>query len=62
MCTGVILNSRINKVVFGAKNKNYMNFTSLLNKFNIKNSIDIIENILSKECSKLINDFFLSKR
>ena len=56
MCAGAILNSRINKIVFAAKNDN---FGSL--KY-IQNRIEIIGGIYQDECVNLISSFFYNKR
>ena len=56
MCAGAILNSRISKIVFGAKNNSCGALKYILDK------IEIIGGIYNKECSSLIASFFKSKR
>ena len=54
MCCGAIEQSRISKVVYGAKNDNFGN----LDKISIKN----ISQELEVECKKIVCDFFKNKR
>ncbi len=56
MCTGAIIQSRIKKVVYGSKNDAF----GYLSKTNLK--IEIIPNILEKECSQLLTNFFKNLR
>ncbi len=65
MCAGAILQSRIDTVVFGAKNKKAGCCGSILNlldndKFNHK--VKIIDGILLDECSNLMKKFFKNLR
>ena len=57
MCVGAILQARISKVVYGAKNDSF----GYLSKIN-NNKINITGNILEDECIVLLNSFFKSKR
>ena len=52
MCIGAINNSRIKKIIFGAKNNNF----GAIHMINPK--ITVLSGILSLECSKLLSDFF----
>lgn len=52
MCIGAINNSRIKKIIFGAKNNNF----GAIQMRNPK--IKVVSGILSFECSKLLSDFF----
>ena len=54
MCCGAIEQSRISKIVYGAKNENFGN----IDKINIKN----ISQICVDECTKIVQDFFKNKR
>ena len=54
MCCGAIEQSRISRIVYGAKNENFGN----IDKINVKN----ISQMCEKECKKLICDFFKNKR
>lgn len=51
MCCGAILQSRIKKIVYGAKNE------SNNSKILLKN-VDIKSNVCEEECRKLITNFF----
>jgi tRNA(adenine34) deaminase len=62
MCSGAIIQSRIKRVVFGASEKRWSCITSIINSENI-NHYPIIEgNVLEKECSMLISQYFRNKR
>ena len=65
MCAGAILNARIEKVFFGAfeKNSENQNLTAeILNDKRLNHSTEIIGGIMEDECSKILSDFFRSKR
>ncbi len=65
MCTGAILNSRISTLIFGAYDLNAGTCSSVVNLINIlnkDNQTQIIGGILELETSKLIKDFFTTKR
>ena len=55
MCSGAIEQSRIKKIVYGVKNKNY-GCTS-----NLKN-VEIISQICEEECKKIVQTFFEKRR
>lgn len=57
MCTGAIIQSRIKRVVYGANNEAF-GYLSKVN--NLK--IEIVDNLLKKECSILLSNFFKNKR
>jgi tRNA(adenine34) deaminase len=61
MCAGAIIQSRISKVVYGAKNLIYGSFgtvLSLQNYFPDAKNLEIVGGILEEECSNLIKSFF----
>lgn len=60
MCYGAILNSRIKKVYFGAKdNKSQMNRDILVSKNNsLNHNLEVEGGILEENCSKILIDFF----
>ena len=64
MCAGAIINSRIDRVVFGAKDAKAGCFGSLINfnhyPFNHKPVID--EGVCADECAAVLSDFFTRKR
>lgn len=65
MCASAIIQSRISRIVIGAPSKDLKNkqivgliFQSETNK----PLIEIKENVLEKECSKILQDFFKKQR
>ncbi len=61
MCAGAIINSRIAKVTYGAKEPKFGCHQSLLNilsngKFN--HSAIVVNGVMEKECSQIIKKFF----
>ncbi|WP_343033617.1 tRNA adenosine(34) deaminase TadA [Enterobacteriaceae endosymbiont of Plateumaris sericea] len=65
MCSGAIIISRINRLVYSISNNKYYkigSFIDLLGIYNINYCIKINSGILVKECTSLIKDFFSSKR
>jgi len=64
MCAGAIINSRVERVVFGAYDKKAGSFGSVLNMndFPLNHHPEIIGGVLEDECSAVISDFFRSRR
>lgn len=61
MCSGAIVQSRIPKVIFGARNPKAGCAGSILNilqENRLNHQVEIIEGILKDECSNLIVEFF----
>ena len=65
MCASAIIQSRVSRIVIGAPSKDLKNkqivdliFQSETNK----TLIEIKENVLEKECSKILQDFFKKQR
>ncbi len=61
MCLGAIINSRISNLYFGAKNYRF-SVISFLKSLPKKNKLNIFNNILEKECSIYLKNFFLKCR
>ena len=64
MCAGAIIQSRISKLVYAAKNFMYGSFGSILalqNHYPDARNIEIIEGIFSEEASLLMKNFFRKK-
>ena len=57
MCTGAIIQARIPKVVYGTKNEAFGHLSKLEDA-----KIEIIPDILSSECSKILTEFFRKQR
>lgn len=55
MCSGAIEQSRIKKIVYGVKNKNYGSTDQLKN-------VEIISQVCEKECKQLVQSFFKKRR
>ena len=65
MCSGAIIQSRINKVYFGAYDPKGGAFGSSLNVLDAKNinhHPEIISGVLKEECSQIITNYFRAKR
>ena len=61
MCCGAIIQSRINKIVYGIPNKNYGGIESLFNTLENTN-IKIEKGIMQEESLALMQKFFDKKR
>lgn len=57
MCTGAIIQARISKVVYGAKNDSFGYLSKLKNS-----KIKIISGIKEKECIQILSEFFQARR
>ncbi len=65
MCGGAIIQSRIRKVIYGApdlKGGAFGSSINILDAQNINHRPDIIKGVLEEECTKIIKDYFKSKR
>lgn len=64
MCTGAIINSRLDKVVFGAFDKKAGSLGSVidLSALPYNHKPLVISGILEKECSEILTSFFLKLR
>lgn len=65
MCTGLIINSRIDRVVFGAYDQKAGCCTTLYHlatdeRFNHRASV--LGGVMEEECAKILSDFFKEKR
>ncbi len=60
MCAGAIINSRVRRVIYGAKDLKNGACGSAINLFEIPNSYkpEISRGVLENECAKLLTDFF----
>ena len=64
MCAGAIINARVSRLYYGAKEENSGCCGSVLNLFceNFGFSPAIVGGIMEAECRKILQDFFLSIR
>lgn len=64
MCAGAIVNSRIDRVVYGAKDTKAGAFGSVLdlNTFPLNHKPEIASGVLEAECGMLLSQFFLRLR
>lgn len=65
MCAGALVNSRIKTLIFGTRDPKGGACGSLYNIVadeRLNHRIEIIEGVLQDECSKLLKEFFKSKR
>ncbi len=64
MCAGAIINSRIEKVIFGAYDKKAGSCGSVINLFELpyNHKPELIGGVLEKECSSALTDFFKNLR
>lgn len=60
MCAGAIMNSRISRLFYGAKDKNMGACGSVINLFmeNFGSSAQITGGILERECAAVLTEFF----
>ena len=65
MCGGALIQSRIKKVIFGApdlKGGAFGSSINILDASNINHRPEVISGVLEEKCSKIIKDYFKSKR
>lgn len=64
MCCGAIINSRIERVIFGAFDAKSGSAESIIKMFELpyNHKPDVVSGILQKECSEILSDFFIKLR
>ncbi len=65
MCAGAIINSRINRVVYGARDPKAGAVESLykvLNDKRLNHRPEVQSGLLEKECGQILSEFFRAKR
>lgn len=64
MCCGAIINSRIERVVFGAYDHKSGSVQSVFNMFELpfNHKPEIVSGVFEKECSEILSEFFLKLR
>jgi tRNA(adenine34) deaminase len=65
MCAGALVHSRVDRLVFGARD---LRFGGVRSKFQLADSpllnhrVEIVEGVLAAECTALLKDFFEARR
>ena len=65
MCAGALVNARVDRLVFGARD---LRFGGVRSKFQLADSdllnhrVEVVEGILGSECAELLREFFESRR
>jgi len=65
MCAGAIVNARVRRLIFGARD---LRFGGVRSKFRLADSdllnhrVEIVEGVLAPECLELVKNFFEQKR
>ncbi len=65
MCAGALVNGRVKRLVFGARD---LRFGGVRSKFRIADSellnhrVEVVEGVLAAECTALLQEFFQSRR
>lgn len=62
MCAGAIVNSRIKKVFYGARNENQELFETIISKSDLNHSLEAEGGVMERECGFLMKEFFALKR
>ena len=64
MCAGALINSRVERVVFGLRDSKAGCLGSVLNmnRYPFNHAFEITEGVLAEESAKLLSDFFAKKR
>ena len=64
MCSGAIMNARIKRVVYGAKDPKAGTYGSIydLNSYSVNHKPEVLGGIMKEECSSLLSGFFKRKR
>lgn len=64
MCAGAIINSRIERVVYGAKDHRFGAFGSALdiNEAGLNHRPEIVGGVLGERCAEILSSYFKNKR
>ncbi len=64
MCAGAVINSRISRVVYGAKDAKAGAFGSVLDlrSYPLNHKPECISGVLKEKCTDILREFFASKR
>ena len=65
MCAGAVVNSRLKRVVYGARDERYGFMGSLANlseDYPLNHSVSVTGGVLAEPCASILSDFFRKKR
>ena len=64
MCAGAIVNSRIERVVYGCYDQKAGALGSVfnLNEYPLNHKYEVVGGVMEKECANLLSEFFLELR
>ncbi len=64
MCAGAIINARVPRVVYGAKDLRFGAFGSLINlaEVPLNHKPEIVGGVLGEECAAMLTEYFRAKR
>ena len=64
MCAGAIINARIQRVVYGAKDYRFGAFGSALDlvKIPLNHTPEVVGGVLGEECAQMLSSYFKKKR
>ena len=65
MCAGAVVNSRLKRVVYGARDERYGFMGSLANlseDYPLNHSVEVTGGVLAEPCASILSDFFRKKR
>ena len=62
MCSGAIVQSRIQRVVYGAKENRWSSLTNLLESEELNHYPEVVGDVYKDECSSIISSYFKGKR
>ena len=64
MCAGAVINARIGRVIYGARDLRAGAFGTLfsLNDYPLNHKAEIVSGVLEDECASILKDYFKNKR
>lgn len=64
MCAGALVNARVSRLVFGAREPKWGAFGSLIDlaQLDLNHRIEVISGVREAECAELLRSFFRSRR
>ncbi len=62
MCSGAIIQSRIQRVVYGASGQRWHGLSKYLKHHKFNHYPDVTEGVLEEKCSSLLSNYFKNKR